>query len=63
MSTTRIHSCIYFDDGVHHTCSCGSRAMFLVEDDGHEPVLVMLHDDGAAPETAERLVRELAISA
>jgi hypothetical protein len=64
MTTKRIHSCIYFDDGGEHRCACGSRAYYLVEDDGMDPVLVVLHDDDAAsPETAERLVHELAISA
>jgi hypothetical protein len=65
MTTTRIHSCIYFDDGdAEHRCPCGSRAFYLVEEDGTEPVLVVLHDDEeASPRTTERLVHELAISA
>jgi len=62
--TTRIHSCIYFDDGDEHRCTCGSRALYLVEDESGEPILVVLHDDDTAtPEKAERLLHELAISA
>jgi hypothetical protein len=65
MTTTRIHTCIYFDDGgAEHRCACGSRAFHLVEEDGMDPVLVVLHDDAALPpQTADRLVHELAISA
>jgi hypothetical protein len=65
MTTTRIHTCIYFDDGgAEHRCACGSRAFYLVEEDGTDPVLVVLHDDAELPrEAADRLVRELAISA
>jgi hypothetical protein len=65
MTTTRIHTCTYFDDGgAEHLCACGSRAFYLAEEDGAEAVLVVL-DDG--PPVTQRTVgsfaRELAISA
>jgi len=65
MTTTRIHTCIYFDDGgAEHRCACGSRAFYLVEEDGMDPVLVVLDDDATlSPAAADRLVHELAISA
>jgi hypothetical protein len=65
MTTTRIHTCIYFDDGgAEHLCPCGSRAFHLAEEDGAEPVLVVLHDEPSpSPRTADRFVHELAISA
>ena len=65
MTTERIHTCIYFDDGsAEHLCACGSRAFHLVEEDGMDPVLVVLHDDASrSPDAADRLVHELAISA
>ncbi len=64
-TTTRIHTCIYFDDGgAEHRCACGSRAFLLVEEDGLEPVLVVLDDEPArSPQPVDRFVRELAISA
>ena len=65
MTTTRIHTCTYFDDGgAEHLCACGSRAFYLAEEDGAEPVLVVLDD---SPPATQRRVgsypRELAISA
>jgi hypothetical protein len=64
MTTKRIHTCIYFDDGAEHRCACGSRAFYLVEEDGMDPVLVVLDDDEAlSPAATDRLVHELAISA
>lgn len=66
MTTTRIHTCIYFDDGgFEHLCTCGSRAVHLTEQDGvldgTEPVLVVLDDDVA--QAAGQRRRELAVSA
>ncbi len=64
MTTTRIHTCIYFDDGIEHRCDCGSRAFYLVEEDGMDPVLVVLDDDASSSAAAaNRFVHELAISA
>jgi hypothetical protein len=65
MTTKRIHTCIYFDDGgAEHRCACGSRALHLVEEDGADAVLVVLDEDVAAsPQRIDRYVRELAISA
>jgi hypothetical protein len=65
MTTKRIHTCIYFDDGgAEHRCACGSRAFYLVEEDGADPVLVVLDDDASrSPQAADRLVHELALSA
>jgi hypothetical protein len=64
MTTTRIHTCIYFDDGAEHRCDCGSRAFYLVEEDGMEPVLVVLDgEESDSPEAADRMIHELAMSA
>lgn len=66
MATTPDHICVYFDDGeLEHVCSCGARALYVLEEDGG--VLVALKADvvpvggarpGPAPEAAA-----LAISA
>ena len=64
MADIRIHTCIYFDDGAEHLCACGSRAMYLVEEDGMDAVLVELLDTTAsAPVVAADFARELAVSA
>jgi hypothetical protein len=65
MTTKRIHTCIYFDDGgAEHRCACGSRAFYLVEEDGTDPVLVVLDDDASrSPQETDRLVHELALTA
>ena len=66
MTTTRVHTCTYFDDGdLEHLCACGSRAFYLTEQDGvldgTEPVLVVLAEEITA--AAHRRRRDLAISA
>ena len=64
-TTSRVHTCTYFDDGgAEHLCSCGSRAFYLTEHDGvldgTEPVLVVLEDGSAV---AGLRSRELAVPA
>ena len=66
MTTTRTHTCIYFDDGdLEHRCACGSRAFYLTEQDGvldgTEPVLVVLAEDPTA--VADRRLHDLAVPA
>jgi hypothetical protein len=43
MATAPAHICVYFDDGEPEpACECGSRALYLVEEDG---ILVALEVD------------------
>jgi hypothetical protein len=59
MAGHRNHSCTYFDDG-ELVCDCGRRAVYVIDDESLELVLVAFEDD-AAP--APRVREELAISA
>ena len=48
--STRTHICIYFDDGGPELlCSCGCRAVLLVDDEGYDSALyAMLEEEAAA---------------
>lgn len=67
MTSTRTHTCVYFDDGgLEHLCSCGSRALLVIEDDEVGGVLVALLDEEPVAPTRLRSshpVEELAVSA
>ena len=61
MAANRVHICTYFDDGgAEHVCPCGSRAFYVIDEDGTEPVLVVLDDADVVELPAHR---ELAVSA
>lgn len=49
MTSTRTHTCVFFDDGEleHHVCACGRRALYVL-DDGSDGVLVAQLDDEVA---------------
>ncbi|WP_024285879.1 hypothetical protein [Cellulomonas sp. KRMCY2] len=67
MTSTRNHTCVFFDDGEleHHVCACGRRALYLLDDDGSDGVLVALLDDEVAAVTSGRTgpLADLAASA
>lgn len=54
MTSTRTHICVFFDDGEleHHVCACGRRALYLLDDDGSDSVLVTVLEDDALADTA-----------
>lgn len=59
MAGHRNHSCTYFDDG-ELVCDCGRRAVYVIDDESLELVLVTVEDD-TTPVVRAR--EELAISA
>ncbi|WP_188079116.1 hypothetical protein [Actinotalea subterranea] len=45
MSTTT-HTCVYFDDGeIELLCTCGQRALLVLDEDGTDGTLVVLLDE------------------
>ena len=65
MARNHIHSCTFFDDGDHELlCTCGTRGLYLVDDDAPDGVLVVLLDDVDLPVDVTLVApRELAVSA
>ena len=67
MTSTRTHTCVYFDDGsLEHLCSCGSRALLVIDDEELGGVLLALRDEEPAAPTrlpSARAIEELAVSA
>lgn len=71
--STRTHICVFFDDGEleHHVCACGRRALYLLDEDGSDGVLVPEPEVDALDDTAVAYVptrltgpaTELAVSA
>jgi len=67
MAGTGTHTCVFFDDGwLEPICICGQRALYLVDENGTDGVLVLLDDDIAAVAASGvrgRLPEDLAVSA
>ncbi|MCL3861324.1 hypothetical protein [Actinotalea sp. K2] len=64
MATTDTHTCVFYDHGeAELACVCGQLAMYVVEEDGTDAVLVVLEDGTTLELPAEAQVEELAISA
>lgn len=41
--STRIHTCVYFDDGeLEHLCACGARAMLVLDEQGEAGLVALL---------------------
>ncbi len=64
MGEQHLHTCVFFDDGDPELlCVCGGRAMFVVEEEGAEGMVVVLVDDDVTPADVYTLRQELAVSA
>lgn len=41
--STRIHTCVYFDDGeLEHLCACGAQAMLVLDEQGEATLVALL---------------------
>jgi hypothetical protein len=65
MARNTMHSCTYFDDG-ELVCGCGTRAVYVLDEDTLELVLTLEEDDltpARDGRTRDARTEELAVSA